>query len=138
MSGFKWFGLVSWHLVAVSVRNIKKMPVVLVMAAAFSVQAQDIVIAAMGTRTVLKAYADADGKSELPPLSVKDISFPLKIYETAASGFVHVKVAGQDVWLDRKQVRIPPESLTVSCITKDQANTKLVAAGVRGANSGCN
>ncbi|NMM06829.1 hypothetical protein [Polaromonas sp.] len=107
------------------------------MAAAISVQAQGMVTAAMGTRAVLKAYTDADGKSETASLNVKDISFPLKIFEISEQGFVHVKVASQDVWLDRKQIRIPPESLEVSCLTVDRTNANLVTAGIRGANAGC-
>jgi hypothetical protein len=117
--------------------NFKKITLSLLMAAAFGAQAQGMVTAAMGTRTVLKAYMDADGKSETTPLKVKDISFPLKIFEVSDTGFVHVKVASQDVWLDRTQIRIPPESLEVSCLTVDRSSANLVTAGIRGANSGC-
>ncbi len=118
-------------------RNFKKMTFGLLMAAAIGAQGQGMVTSAMGTRAVLNAYADADGKSEPSLLNVRDITFPLKIFEISETGFVHVKVANQDVWLDRKQVRIPPESLAVSCLTVDQANANLVTAGIRGANSGC-
>jgi hypothetical protein len=117
--------------------NFKKITLGLLMAAAFGAQAQGMVTAAMGTRTVLKAYMDADGKSETTPLKVKDITFPLKIFEISDTGFVHVKVASQDVWLDRTQIRIPPESLEVSCLTVDRSSANLVTAGIRGANSGC-
>lgn len=109
----------------------------LLMAAAINAQAQGMVTAAMGTRTAIKAYLDAEGKIEAMPLAVKDITFPLKIFEVSESGFIHVKVASQDVWLDRKQIRIPPESLEVSCLTVDRTNANLVSAGIRGANSGC-
>lgn len=115
----------------------KKIAFGLLMAAAISAQGQGMVTSAMGTRVVLKAYADADGKSELALLNVKDITFPLKIFEISETGFIHVKVSSQDVWLDRKQVRIPPETLVASCLTVDQANANLVTAGIRGANSGC-
>lgn len=117
--------------------NLKYITLGLLMAAAVSVQAQGMVTAAMGTRTALKAYTDAEGKSETTPLAVKDIVFPLKIFEISESGFVHVKVASRDVWLDRKHIRIPPESLAVSCLTVDQSSANLVTAGIRGANSGC-
>lgn len=103
----------------------------------FGAQAQGMVTAALGTRAVLKAYPDADGQSDPTPLSVKDLSFPLKVLEISEMGFVRVKVAGKDVWLDRKQIRIPPDSIEVSCLTVDRANAGLVSAGIRGANSGC-
>lgn len=118
-------------------RNLKIMTFSLLMAAAFSVQGQGMVTAAMGTRTALKAYSDADGKSQPALLNVKDISFPLKIFEISEAGLVRVKVENQDVWLDRKQVRVPPESLAVSCLTVDPSTASLVSAGIRGANSGC-
>ncbi|MDD2880107.1 MAG: hypothetical protein PHQ58_06695 [Rhodoferax sp.] len=107
------------------------------MAAAVSAQAQGMVTAAMGTRTVLKAYTDAEGKSETTALAVKDITFPLKVFEISEAGFVHVKVQSKDVWLDRGQIRIPPESLTVTCTTVDQSSANLTTAGIRGANSAC-
>ena len=117
--------------------KLKPMVFGVLMVAAVSAHAQGLVTAAMGTRAVLKAYADADGKSEPGTLNVKDISFPLKIFEISETGFVHVKIASQDVWLDRKQIRIPPESLAVSCLTVDASSANLVTAGIRGANSGC-
>lgn len=102
-----------------------------------SASAQGFVTSAMGTRTVLKGYPDADGKGESAPLSVKDISFPLKVFEVSEAGFVRVKIADTDVWLDRKQIRIPPESMVATCLTVDRANAALVSGGIRGANSGC-
>lgn len=117
--------------------RLKELTFVLLMAAAFGVHAQGVVTAAMGTRVALKAFTDADGKSETAPLSVKDITFPLKIFEVSDSGFVRVKVANKDVWLDRTQIRIPPESLHVNCLTVDKSSANLVTAGIRGANSGC-
>ncbi len=117
--------------------NFKKISLGLLMTVAFGAYAQGMVTSAIGTRVVLKAYQDAEGKSEIAPLNVKDIAFPLKIFEISDAGLVHVKVASQDVWLDRKQIRIPPESLEVSCLTVDRTNANLVAAGIRGANSGC-
>lgn len=117
--------------------NLKKIALGLLVATAVSVQAQGLVTAAMGTRTLLKAYLDADGKSETTPLAVKDITFPLKVFETSEAGFVHVRVQTKDIWLDRKQIRIPPESLTVTCTTVDQSSANLTTAGIRGANSGC-
>jgi hypothetical protein len=105
--------------------------------AALGAQAQGTVTAAMGTRTVLKAFVDADGKTESTPLNVKDINFPLQVFEISEAGFLRVKVGGADVWLDRKQVRMPPESLEVSCTTVNVANAKLVSGGIRGANTGC-
>ena len=118
-------------------QHIKKITFGVLMTAVIGAQGQSMVTAAMGTRAVLKAYADADGKSEPSLLNVRDITFPLRIFEISGTGFVHVKVANQDVWLDRKQVRIPPESLTVSCLTVDKAKANLVTGGIRGANSGC-
>lgn len=117
--------------------NFKKITLGLLMAAAIGAQAQGMVTAAMGTRNVLKTYMDADGKSETTPLTVKDITFPLKVFEISEAGFVHVKVQSKDIWLDRKQIRIPPESLEVSCLTVDQSSANLTTAGIRGANSGC-
>lgn len=117
--------------------NLKTMTFGVLMAAACGVQGQGLVTAAMGTRTALKAYSDADGKGQPSMLNVKDITFPLKIFEISEAGFVRVKVDNADVWLDRKQVRVPPESLAVSCLTVDQASANLVTAGIRGANSGC-
>lgn len=117
--------------------DFKKILFGLLMVVTVSAQAQGVVTAAMGARVVLKAYTDADGKNETTSLNVKDITFPLKIFEISETGFVHVKVASQDVWLDRKQVRIPPDSLDVSCLTVDKSSANLVSAGIRGANSGC-
>lgn len=117
--------------------KLKKLTLGLLMTAAFGVNAQGVVTAAMGTRVALKAFTDADGKSETTPLSVKDITFPLKIFEISDSGFVRVKVLDKDVWLDRTQIRIPPESLQVNCLTVDKSSANLVTAGIRGANSGC-
>jgi len=107
------------------------------LAAAFGAGAQGQVTAAMGARTVLKAYPDAEGKSEPVTLNVKDIAFPLQVFEISEAGFVRVKVEGADVWLDRKHVRMPPATLEVSCATVDTANAKLVSGGIRGANAGC-
>jgi hypothetical protein len=95
-----------------------------------------MVTAAMGTRSELKAYADADGKSAPATLYVKDITFPLKVFETSEAGLVRVKVAEKDVWLDRKQIRIPPE-LVVNCTNVDWKNAPIVSGGIRGANAGC-
>lgn len=103
----------------------------------FSAQAQGVVTSAMGTRSELKAYLDAEGKSSTDNLYVKDITFPLKVLETSEAGLVRVRMQGKDVWLDRKQIRIPPESLIVTCATVDQSKASLVASGIRGANSGC-
>jgi hypothetical protein len=116
--------------------NLKSITFGCLLAAAFGAQAQGMVTSAMGTRSELKAYADADGKSIPATLSVKDITFPLKIFETSEAGLVRVKVAEKDVWLDRKQIRIPPE-LIVTCTNVDQKNATLVSGGIRGANSGC-
>ena len=99
--------------------------------------AQGQVTAAMGSRTVLKAYPDAEGKTESATLNVKDIAFPLQVFEVSDAGFVRVKINGADVWLDRKHVRMPPDTLEVSCATVDIANAKLVSGGIRGANAGC-
>ena len=96
-----------------------------------------MVTAAMGARTVVKAYPDAVGSNEPTILNVKDILFPLQVFEISEAGFVRVKIGGADYWLDRKQVRIPPSSLEVSCSTVDTANAKLVSGGIRGANTGC-
>lgn len=104
---------------------------------AFGAQAQGMVTSAMGTRSELKAYPDADGKSAPATLFVKDIPFPLKVFEISEAGLVRVKIAEKDIWLDRKQIRIPPETLTVNCTTVDQKNATLVSGGIRGANSGC-
>ena len=81
--------------------------------------AQGQVTAAMGSRTVLKAYPDAEGKTEPATLNVKDIAFPLQVFEVSDAGFVRVKINGADVWLDRKHVRMPPATLEVSCATVD-------------------
>lgn len=105
--------------------------------AALGAHAQGFVTAPMGSRTALKAYPDADGKSEPATLHVKDITFPLQVFEISDAGFVRVKVGGADVWLDRKQVRMPPVSLEVTCATVDASNAKLVSGGIRGANAGC-
>lgn len=116
--------------------NFKKITVECIFLAAFGAQAQGMVTAPMGTRSELKAYADADGKSAPATLYVKDITFPLKIFETSEEGLVRVKVAEKDVWLDRKQIRIPPE-LLANCLTVDHKNANQVSGGIRGANSGC-
>ena len=116
--------------------DFKKITAGCMFLAVFGAQAQGMVTAPMGTRSELKAYADADGKSAPATLYVKDITFPLKVFETSEAGLVRVKVAEKDVWLDRKQIRIPPE-LVVSCMNVDQKNAALVSGGIRGANSGC-
>ena len=100
------------------------------------VHAQGMVTSAMGARSELKAYPDADGKSAPATLYVKDITFPLKVFETSEAGFVRVKVAEKDICLDSKQILIPPE-LIVTCTNVDQKNATLVSGGIRGANSGC-
>ena len=117
--------------------NSKYFLVSTLLLSALGAHAQGMVTAAMGARTVLKAYPDAEGRSEPATLNVKDISFPLRVFEISEAGFVRVKVGDADVWLDRKQVRMPPISLEVSCSTVDTANAKLVSGGSRGANTGC-
>ena len=117
--------------------NLKTMTAGCLFLTIFGAQAQGMVTSAMGTRSELKAYLDADGKSAPATLYVKDITFPLKVFETSEAGLVRVKVAEKDVWLDRKQVRIPPEALIANCRTVDQRNADQVSGGIRGANSGC-
>ena len=117
--------------------NLKLITVGCLLVAAFGVQAQGMVTSAMGTRSELKAYSDADGKSAPVTLYVKDITFPLKVFETSEAGLVRVKFAENDVWLDRKQVRIPPEIKEANCTNVNQKNIAMVSGGIRGANSGC-
>ena len=116
--------------------NLKLVTTACLLVLAFGAHAQGMVTSAMGTRSELKASPDADGKSAPATLYVKEITFPLKVFETSEAGLVRVKVAGKDVWLDRKQIRIPPE-LIVTCTNVDHANASLVSGGIRGANSGC-
>lgn len=104
---------------------------------AANASAQGQISAAMGSRTSIKAFSDAEGTQELTPVIVKDITFPMTVYEVSDQGFVRVKINGQQVWLDRKQVKMAPETLEASCLTVNQANAKLVSGGIRGANSGC-
>ena len=118
-------------------RNFKSLAYGCLILSFFGAQAQGVVTAAMGIRTEIKAYSDADGKSSPETVQVKDITFPLKVFETSEAGLVRVKITDKYVWLDRKQIRIPPESITVSCTNVDRANASLVSAGIRGANSGC-
>lgn len=91
----------------------------------------------IGTRTTLKVYEDADGKSELASVSVKDITFPITAFEISDRGFVRVKLDGKQVWLDKGQLRIPPESMEATCITANRADAGVTPGGLRGANSGC-
>ena len=116
--------------------NFKLIAIGSLLVLAFGAHAQGMVTSAMGTRSELKAYPDADGKSAPGTLYVKDITFPLKVFETSEAGLVRVKVGEKDVWLDRKQIRIPPE-LIVTCTNVDHANASMVSGGIRGANSGC-
>jgi len=99
--------------------------------------AQSQITAVMGARPTLKAFSDAEGISELPALSVKAIVFPLRVLEVSDQGFVRVKIDDQQVWLDRRQLKMPPDTLEANCLTVNQANANLVAGGMRGANSGC-
>ncbi len=104
---------------------------------AFSVSAQDFVTSALGKRTTLSVYSTADGSGERQQIELKDIVFPIKVFETSDAGYLRVKLAGKDVWLDRKQVKVPPERLESTCLTVNRANANLVAGGIRGANEGC-
>lgn len=104
---------------------------------AFSVGAQEFVTSALGKRTTLSMYSTSDGSGERQQIELKDIAFPLKIFETSDAGYLRVKLAGKDVWLDRKQVKVPPEKLESSCLTVNRANASLVSGGIRGANEGC-
>lgn len=99
--------------------------------------AQGVVTSALGARTVLKSYSSPDSKSEGLPIAVQDITFPLKVYETSDNGFLRVKIGSKDIWLDRRTVRIPAESLEANCLTVNRANANLVSGGIRGANEGC-
>lgn len=116
---------------------LKTITTVFFLMTAIAAHAQGQVTSAMGKRKVLTAYADAGGTKEITQLNVADIAFPLNIFEVSDAGYVHVKISGQTIWLDRKQIRIPPESLEVSCLTVDRTNLNLQAGATRGANAGC-
>ncbi|MBT3067308.1 hypothetical protein [Rhodoferax sp. U11-2br] len=113
------------------------MTLLLLCVLAANVSAIERIEAAMGSRTSIKAFSDAEGKQELVPVSIKDVLVSPEVYEISDQGFVRVKVNGQQVWLDRKQLKIKPETLEASCLTVNQANAKLVSGGIRGANEGC-
>jgi hypothetical protein len=104
---------------------------------ASNVLAQGRISGALGFRTSIKVFSDAEGKQELVPVLVKDVTDSPTVYEISDQGFVRVKVNGQQVWLDRKQVKISLDALEASCLTVNQANANLVSGGIRGANSGC-
>ncbi len=95
------------------------------------------VVGAIGARTALKVFEDADGKIELPPVTVKNISFPLTVYEVSERGFARVKLDGKQVWLNKEQIRIPPESIEATCVTASRADAGVTPGGLRGANAGC-
>lgn len=117
--------------------GVKAMMVIFGTISASALMAQGLVTAAMGTRATLKSYVDADGKIESATVNVKGIGFPLKVLEVSETGFVRVTLGDKDVWLDRKQIRIPPDSLEANCLTVNRINANLVSGGTRGANNGC-
>ena len=106
-------------------------------ALAINAAAEMQVVGARGTRTEIKTYEDADGKTELTPVSVKSISFPLTVFEVSQRGFARVKLEGKQIWLNTEQVRIPSESLDATCLTASRADAGLTPGGLRGANAGC-
>jgi len=106
-------------------------------AIAINAAAEMQVIGAMGSRTAIKTYEDADGKTELAPVSVKNITFPLTVFEVSERGFVRVKLEDKQTWLNKEQVSIPPESLEATCLTANRADAGVTPGGLRGANAGC-
>jgi hypothetical protein len=95
------------------------------------------VVGPRGTRTSLKVFEDADGKTELATVSVKNLTFPITVYETSERGFVRVKLDGKQVWLNTEQVRIPAGDIPAECLTVSRADAGVTTAGLRGANAGC-
>ena len=86
-------------------------------------------------RTILKTFLDAEGQQKDTPIDVTSVVFPAPIYEKSTAGYVRVKVAGRDVWLDPDQLVLDARVEAKCLVTKGQPLT--LAGGLRGANEAC-
>ncbi|WP_287468457.1 hypothetical protein [Hydrogenophaga sp.] len=95
------------------------------------------IVGVKGERPSVAAFANADGTGPLPAVPAAAFTQKLKVFETSPDQrFVRVKLDGQDLWLDRRALRLNAE-VNAACLEVASSFNAPPAGAARGANGNC-
>ncbi len=110
----------------------------LALVAAGAAQAQrEEVIGVVANPPQVEAYAQPDGGEKVRLVPAAELAHKPRVLETSADhSRVRVNVGGQDLWLERRALRLKAEVNATCHVVATSRDAPPMGAG-RGANSGC-